>query len=164
MNYAEIKWYDVANGEGIRTSLFVAGCNHKCKGCFNYELWDFNYGKKLTEEVFDSIIKHITRKDRGIKGLSLLGGEPMDSANALLPLVKKIRSIAPEKDIWMWTGYKWDEIKDLEIIKYLDVLVDGKFQEDKKNLKLKWRGSENQRVILVQESLKAEKIILMKNI
>ena len=163
-NYAEIKWYDVANGEGIRTSLFVSGCTHRCKGCFNFEAWDFNYGEKLNDDIIDNIISHITRKDRNIKGLSLLGGEPMDNANSILPLVRKLKEVAPEKDIWMWSGYKWANIKNEKIMGYIDVLVDGKFQMNEKNLKLKWRGSENQRVILVQESLKSNKIIEMPEV
>ncbi|WP_294402466.1 anaerobic ribonucleoside-triphosphate reductase activating protein [uncultured Clostridium sp.] len=163
-NYAKINWFDVANGEGIRTSLFVSGCTHRCKGCFNFEAWDFNYGEKLDEDIIDDIISHITRKDRNIKGLSLLGGEPLENEKSILPLAKKLKEVAPEKSVWLWTGFTWDSIKHMEVLKYVDVLIDGKFQEENKNLKLKWRGSENQRVILVQESLKSNKIIEMPGV
>ncbi len=169
MKYADIKTVDVANGKGVRVSLFVSGCNHHCKGCFNSQAWDFNYGNDFTEKQIDQIINELDHPY--ISGLSLLGGEPLEHINqkGLLPLLKKVKEKFPEKDIWCYTGYtfdkdiienmfnNWDETK--EVMSYIDVLVDGKFEEDKKDLKLKFRGSSNQRIIDVQQSLKTHKVI-----
>ena len=169
MNYADIKRIDVANGEGVRVSVFVSGCTHHCKGCFNECAWDFNYGNKFTDEEIDKVLGYLSHDY--IKGLSLLGGEPLDPKNqeGLLPLVKKVKEKFPEKDIWCYTGYDFE--KDVigkmskesqtsnELIKYFDVVVDGKFEEDKKDLKLRFRGSSNQRIIDVPETLKEKKII-----
>ncbi|MBP3708585.1 MAG: anaerobic ribonucleoside-triphosphate reductase activating protein [Clostridia bacterium] len=169
MNYADIKRIDVANGEGVRVSVFVSGCTHHCKGCFNECAWDFNYGNKFTNEEIDKVLGYLSHDY--IKGLSLLGGEPLDPKNqeGLLPLVKKVKEKFPEKDIWCYTGYDFE--KDVigkmskenqtsnELIKYFDVVVDGKFEEDKKDLKLRFRGSSNQRIIDVPETLKEKKII-----
>lgn len=169
MKYADIKTVDVANGKGVRVSLFVSGCNHHCKGCFNSQAWDFNYGNDFTEKQIDRIINELDHPY--ISGLSLLGGEPLEHINqkGLLPLLKKVKEKFPEKDIWCYTGYtfdkdisenmfnNWDETK--EVMSYIDVLVDGKFEEDKKDLKLKFRGSSNQRIIDVQQSLKTHKVI-----
>ena len=171
MNYADIKQYDVANGPGIRISLFVSGCNHHCKGCFNEEAWDFNYGTPFTDETIDTIIKYLNSPH--IAGLTLLGGEPMEPQNqeALLPLVKRVREVyGNKKNIWCYTGYVLD--RDLlgesrakcehtrELLENLDVLVDGPFVEDLKNLTLKFRGSSNQRIINVPETLKTNNIVL----
>lgn len=172
MNYADIKIADVANGLGVRVSLFVSGCNHHCKGCFNEEAWDFNYGKEFTEETIEEIIKDL--ENPYIAGLSLLGGEPLEYQNqkGLLPLLKRVKEVYPNKDIWCYTGFtfdrdvldimckKWNETK--ELISYIDVIVDGKFEEDKKDLKLKFRGSSNQRIIDVQKSLRENKIVEYK--
>ena len=170
MNYAEIKYCDIANGPGVRTSLFVSGCNHKCKGCFNEAAWDFNCGKPFTQETIDDIISSLAPDY--IQGLTLLGGEPFELVNqkGLLPLLRQVRSRCPGKDIWCFTGFLFDkEIVEKmcpvwqetnELLSYIDVLVDGRFVEELKNLSLKFKGSENQRTILVQESLKANKIIL----
>ena len=169
MNYAEIKTCDVANGPGVRVSLFVSGCTHHCKGCFNKEAWDFNFGKPFTDEVIDDIIEY--KKPDYIKGISLLGGEPLEQTNqqGLLPLLRKIDHIYPEKNIWCFTGYdfekdvigrmmkEWDETK--EFMSYIDVLVDGEFMIDKKDLNLVFKGSSNQRTIMVQESLAEGRII-----
>lgn len=169
MNYAEIKTCDVANGPGVRVSLFVSGCTHHCEGCFNKETWDFNFGKPFTDEVIDDIIEYM--KPDYIKGITLLGGEPLEQTNqqGLLPLIRKIDQIYPEKDIWCFTGYdfekdvigrmmkEWDETK--EFMSYIDVLVDGEFMIDKKDLNLVFKGSSNQRTIMVQESLAEGKII-----
>lgn len=170
MNYAEIKYCDVANGPGVRTSLFVSGCSHHCPGCFNEIAWDFNYGKPFTQDTIDSIIESL--KPDYIQGLTLLGGEPFEYSNqkGLLPLVRQVREVLPQKDIWCFTGFlfdkdiienmckKWKETN--ELLSYIDVLVDGRFVEDLKNLNLKFKGSENQRTILVNESLKSGNVIL----
>lgn len=169
MNYAEIKTCDVANGPGVRVSLFVSGCTHHCEGCFNKETWDFNFGKPFTEKVIDDIIGYM--KPDYIKGITLLGGEPLEQINqqGLLPLLRKIDHIYPEKNIWCFTGYdfekdvigrmmkEWDETK--EFMSYIDVLVDGEFMIDKKDLNLVFKGSSNQRTIMVQESLAEGRII-----
>lgn len=169
MNYAEIKTCDVANGPGVRVSLFVSGCTHHCEGCFNKETWDFNFGKPFTDEVIDDIIEYM--KPDYIKGITLLGGEPLEQTNqqGLLPLLRKIDHIYPEKNIWCFTGYdfekdvigrmmkEWDETK--EFMSYIDVLVDGEFMIDKKDLNLVFKGSSNQRTIMVQESLAEGRII-----
>ena len=172
MNYGNIKDKDIANGEGIRVSLFVSGCTHHCKNCFNPETWDFNYGNPFTTEVEDKILKML--EPAYIKGITLLGGEPMEPNNqrALLPFVKRIKEkFGDTKTIWSFTGFIYD--KDLiaggrahteatdELMQNLDVLVDGPFIEEKKNLMLKFRGSENQRLIDVKETRKQGKIVLL---
>ena len=172
MNYADIKQCDVANGPGVRVSLFVSGCTHHCKGCFNQETWDFTFGKPFTEETIGKIIEYM--KPDYVKGLTVLGGEPFEHTNqqGILPLLKRVHCIYPEKSIWCFTGYdfekdimgrmvkEWKETK--EILSLLDVLVDGEFEEDKKDLNLVFRGSSNQRNILVQKTLKKGKICLWK--
>ena len=147
MNYATIKKTDVANGPGVRVSLFVSGCTHHCKGCFNSEAWDFHYGQVYTEETEQEILQALAPDY--IRGLSLLGGEPMEPQNraTVLSLVKKVREIYPRKTIWCYTGYDFD--KDL-----LDVIVDGEYKEECRNLRLPFRGSENQRILDVPLSLK----------
>ena len=168
MNYGTIKKFDVANGPGIRVSLFVSGCTHHCKGCFNKETWDFNYGKPITTSTIYDILEALNIDH--IKGLTLLGGEPFEYANqiALLPLVKAVRTKYPQKTIWCFTGYTFDtDIADMmkkwpetsELLSYIDVLVDGKFIEEKKDLTLRFRGSSNQRLIAVQPSLQEECIV-----
>ena len=172
MNYADIKRIDVANGEGVRVSVFVSGCNHHCKGCFNECAWDFNYGNKFTEKQENEVLKDLDHDY--ISGLSLLGGEPLEPANqeGLLPLVKKVKEKFPDKKIWCYTGFDFE--KDVvgkmakqsettkELLQYLDVIVDGKFEEEKKDLKLRFRGSSNQRILDVQESLKENKLVEYK--
>ena len=169
MNYADIKRVDVANGEGVRVSLFVSGCNHHCKGCFNECAWDFNYGNKFTDENIDEVINYLNHDH--IEGLPLLGGEPLEYVNqeGILPLVKRVKEKFPNKNIWCYTGFDFE--KDVvgkmskdnettkELLNYIDVMVDGKFEEDKKNLKLKFRGSSNQRIIDVKESLKEHRVV-----
>ena len=162
MNYATIKKTDVANGPGVRVSLFV--CTHHCKGCFNSEAWDFHYGQAYTEETEQEILQALAPDY--IRGLSLLGGEPMEPENrgAVLSLVKKVREQYPQKTIWCYTGYhfdrdllRWMEEGDpviTELLPLLDVIVDGEFIEERKNLRLAFRGSENQRILDVQLSLK----------
>jgi anaerobic ribonucleoside-triphosphate reductase activating protein len=170
MNYAQIKPCDVANGPGIRVSLFVSGCTHHCKGCFNEVAWDFQYGKQFTDETMVQLLESLSPDY--IAGLTLLGGEPFEQINqrGLLPFVRKVRELYPEKSIWCYTGYdfekdilarmyeQWPETR--ELISNIDVLVDGKFVEEQKNLSLRFRGSSNQRIILVKESIKQGEIVL----
>lgn len=170
MNYAEIKTYDVANGPGIRVSLFVSGCHHKCPGCFNEEAQDFNYGKVFNEETMNSIID--TLSFGAYAGVTFLGGEPLELVNqrGLLPLARKIKEVYPDKTIWCFTGYEfekdimahmykeWPETK--ELLSYIDVLVDGPFIESLKNPSLVFRGSENQRLIKIPETLETGEIVL----
>lgn len=165
MNYAQIRRYDVANGIGIRTSLFVSGCHFNCPGCFNKEYQDFKYGNEYSYSVMQNFVQ--LGKDENVMGYSILGGEPLDQTNDDM-LFETVKSIKKQtgKSIWLWTGFLFEELneKQLEIIKNIDVLVDGQFIEDKKNLKLLFRGSENQRIIDVQKSLINDKVILWENI
>ena len=164
MNYANIKRTDVANGPGIRVSLFVSGCTHGCRGCFNKEAWDFHYGEEYTALVEEEILRLLAPDY--IRGLSVMGGEPMEPQNreAVLGLLRKVRQRYPQKDIWCYTGYDYE--KDIlswaqqqeavrELLSLIDVLVDGEFVEERKNLRLAFRGSENQRILDVKQSLKA---------
>ena len=155
MNYAAIKTHDVANGPGVRVSLFVSGCTHYCKGCFNQEAWDFDYGQPFDAAAEEEILNAL--KPAYIKGFSLLGGEPFEPANqkALLPFMQRLRAMYPDKTVWCYTGY--DLEKDLLTGR---LLVDGEFVEAKKDPNLRFRGSSNQRVIRLQETLKEDKIIL----
>lgn len=170
MNYATIKSYDVANGPGVRVSLFVSGCTHRCKGCFNAEAWDFNYGTPYTVETEDQIMEYL--KPWYIRGLSLLGGEPFEPANqaALLPLLRRVRKAYPDKSIWCYTGYNYEtdllagrlgpwEITQ-EMLGCIDVLVDGEFHIDEKDLSLRFKGSRNQRIIDVPASMESDSIVL----
>ncbi|MBO6109207.1 MAG: anaerobic ribonucleoside-triphosphate reductase activating protein [Eubacterium sp.] len=168
MNYADIKQYDVANGIGVRVSLFVSGCTHGCEGCFNREAWDFNYGKPFTDDDIDRIIEYL--KPGYVAGLSLLGGEPMEPQNqkGILPLLRKVHDTYPEKNIWMYSGYLYEDIMgrmceeseiSKEIMSYIDILVDGEFILARKNLKVNFRGSDNQRIIDVKKSIEAGEII-----
>ena len=171
MHFGNIKTNDIANGEGVRVSLFVSGCRNHCKECFNQETWNFKYGEEFTKEVEDRIIENL--KHSWINGLTILGGEPFEIENQrdLVSFVKRVRNEVPDKTIWMYSGYLFDteihapngkvhcEVTD-EILKNIDILVDGKFEISKTNLSLKFRGSTNQRIILVQESLEKNEIIL----
>ena len=169
MNYATIKWTDVANGPGVRVSLFVSGCTHRCEGCFNPEAWDFRYGEPYTQAVEDKILAGLS--PGYIKGLSLLGGEPFECANqrALLPLLRRVRSQLPGKTVWCYTGYTLDgdlwqdsrarcECTD-EMLSLIDVLVDGEFILAQKELSLRFRGSANQRIIDLPASLRARAVV-----
>ena len=170
MNYAEIKKTDIANGEGVRVSLFVSGCRRGCKNCFNKVAWDFSYGKPFTEEVEEELIAALSPDY--IAGLTLLGGGPMEPENqrALLPFVKKVRARLPRKNIWCYTGYTYKDgaIEEQaancevtrELIALFDVLVDGRFVEELKDIRLKFRGSSNQRVIDVKRSLSENNVVL----
>ncbi len=165
MNYATIKWCDIANGEGVRISLFVSGCTHHCKNCFNKVTWDFAYGQPFDKAIQKKIL---TELDVGyIAGLSLLGGEPLEPQNqeGLIEFIKEIKKRYPQKSIWCYTGFVYDEVTGLlaerekntpitkELISYFDVLVDGAYIEELKDIRLKFRGSSNQRVIDVQKTL-----------
>ena len=164
MNYATIKKCDIANGEGVRVSLFVSGCTHRCKNCFNAVAWDFSYGEPFTAATEEEIFAEL--KKSYVNGLSLLGGEPFEPQNqrALLPFVRKVREKFPKKTIWCYTGFVFDEKTGLlreknkntectaELIRHMDVLVDGPFVEELKDISLVFRGSSNQRVIDVQKT------------
>ena len=166
MKYASIKKRDVANGPGVRVSLFVSGCNHHCKGCFNPEAWDFNYGLDFTNDTIDEIIDLL--KPDYVSGLSLLGGEPFEFINqqGLLPLLKRVKEIYPKKTIWAYSGFLYEELRKMPyeetqaILNLIDVLVDGKFVEDLKDPMLYFRGSSNQRIIDIKKTKKAKKIVL----
>ncbi len=165
MNYATIKWADVANGPGVRVSLFVSGCTHRCPGCFNREAWDFTYGQPFTQEEEDKILAALAPAH--IKGLSLLGGEPFepDNQRALLPFLRRVKGRFPNKEVWCYSGYTLDgelwrescarcECTD-EMLSLIDVLVDGPFVEAEKDLNLRFRGSGNQRILDVPASIAA---------
>lgn len=163
MNYAVIKPHDVANGPGVRVSLFVSGCPHRCPGCFNEETWDEAYGSPYTTETEEEILNALSLSY--IKGFSLLGGEPFvaDHQKALLPLMKKIKETMPQKTVWAYSGYTWESLPEQTLLPYLDVLVDGPFIEAQKDLNLRFRGSGNQRLIDVQKSLKDGKVVLWRD-
>ena len=167
MKYAKIKKCDVSNGPSVRVSLFVSGCNRHCKGCFNEEAWDFEYGNEFTNKEIEDIINLL--EPSYISGLSILGGEPLELINqeGIIPLLKKVREIYKDKkNIWLYTGYTYEDILKMpnqeikEILKLIDVLVDGEFKEDLKDPLLYFRGSSNQRIIDVKQTLKNKKIIL----
>lgn len=176
MRYAQIRSMDISNGEGVGVSLFVQGCDRHCFNCFNSETWDFNGGKEWTEEIKNKFMKLIDRPY--IRRISILGGEPLEEQNLddVLSLIKEIRISFPEKTIWLYTGYSYSEIfrgqssclsqeglnnfKRREIIKQCDVLVDGEYIDEQKDLSLKFRGSKNQKVINVKETLKQGKVVL----
>ena len=161
MRYNKIRKMDISNGPGVRVSIFFQGCSFHCKGCFNSETWDFLGGQEFGEEQIDEILK--IAEDDYIEGLSILGGEPMHPKNieATTLLAKRFKEKYPNKTIWVWSGFLFDEyIKDLEVSQYLDVVVDGQFQEELRNPNLKWKGSSNQRVIDVVKSLKNKEIVL----
>jgi anaerobic ribonucleoside-triphosphate reductase activating protein len=171
MYFGSIKKNDIANGEGVRVSLFVSGCRNKCKNCFNPETWNFKYGKEFTKTIEDEIIKSL--EPSWINGLTILGGEPFEPENQrdLVEFIKRVKNTYPNKNIWMYSGYLLDKDiypKDgivhtdvsVEILKNIDILVDGKFVEELKNLSLKFRGSSNQRIILVKEYLDTNEIVL----
>ena len=151
MNYAEIKKVDIANGPGVRVSLFVSGCRNHCKGCFNPETWDFDYGRPFTRETEDEIIEAL--RPSWIQGLSILGGEPTEEENAavLIPFLKRVRAALPDKDIWLYSGYTYEALRDKEILTLVDVLVDGPFLLEQKDAGLAFRGSRNQRLIDLKE-------------
>ena len=147
MNYGAIKTADIANGPGARVSLFVSGCRNHCKGCFQPETWDFRFGQPFTKETEDELIEAL-RPDR-IQGLSLLGGDPMEPENqaVLIPFLKRLRKELPGKDVWLYTGYSLESVSGSEMLDLVDVIVDGPFIEEEKDISLAFRGSRNQRII-----------------
>jgi anaerobic ribonucleoside-triphosphate reductase activating protein len=169
MHYSVIKPVDIADGVGVRVTLFVSGCTHHCKGCFQPQTWAFDYGQPYTKETEDQLISLLSPSY--IRGLTLLGGEPMepDNQRALLPLLRRVRAELPKKDIWCYSGYTLDELTGLsrarcevtdELLSLIDVLVDGEFVEEKRNISLKFRGSENQRLIDLAATRKQGTVVL----
>lgn len=171
MNYGEIKKNDISNGIGVRTSLFVSGCRHHCKDCFNVQTWDFSFGKAFTEKTMMEILEAC--EPDWINGLSLLGGEPFEPENqrVLLPFLVMFKEKFPNKDIWCYSGFTFEEITgkvksraktdvSAEMLSLIDVLVDGRFEESKKDISLKFRGSSNQRIIDVKKTLSEKRIVL----
>ena len=164
MRYNKIRKMDISDGPGVRVSIFTQGCSFNCKNCFNQETHDFNGGKEFNDETLNHILDLCNNEH--IEGLSILGGEPMHPRNieGTTKLAKAFKEKFPNKSLWAWSGYSFDnDLKDKEIAKYLDVIVDGRYEDDLRNPKLKWKGSENQRVIDVQKSLADSKIILFKD-
>ncbi len=163
MRYSKIRKYDVTNGPGVRVTIFVSGCTHNCEDCFNKELQDFEHGKKWTEESENEFMEYV--KNPMVVGINVLGGEPLQQLmdNCLLNLLKRVKLEYPQKNIWMWTGDLFEEAikndRKKALIECADVLIDGQFEKDKRNIKLKYRGSENQRVIDVKETLKKGEIV-----
>ena len=165
MNYAAIKSHDIANGPGVRVSLFVSGCTHRCKDCFNQEAWDFDYGEPFDDAVMDRILDLLA--PAYIKGITYLGGEPLDPRNqaGLLELSRRIKARYPDKSIWCFTGYVWERLPRVdgvtdELISCCDVLVDGPFIAARKNLSLRFRGSDNQRLIDIPKTRTEGRIVL----
>ncbi|MBQ2460997.1 MAG: anaerobic ribonucleoside-triphosphate reductase activating protein [Clostridia bacterium] len=150
MNYAGIKKTDIANGPGVRVSLFVSGCRNRCPGCFNPETWDFAYGQPFTRKTEKEILKAL--RPSWIQGFSILGGDPMEPENqrALVPLLKRIRIMLPGKDVWLYTGYRLEDVQSSPLLPYVDVVVDGPFVESEKDIALAFRGSRNQRIIYLK--------------
>ncbi len=169
MNYAKINKNDIANGIGIRVTLFVSGCTHHCKGCFNQEAWDFDYGNPFTASVEDELLEALSPNYIG--GLTLLGGEPMEPQNqrALLPFLKRFKEKYPKKTIWCYSGYTFEELTGRsrarcevtdEMLSLIDILVDGRFVEELKDISLRFKGSSNQRIIDLKPTLQAKGIVL----
>lgn len=169
MRYNKIRKMDISNGEGVRVSLFVQGCAFHCKGCFNPETWNFEEGKEFTTETYNTLLDLCGKEY--IQGLSILGGEPMHPMNreTVVDIMRAFKIKYPHKDIWMWTGYTLEQLLEendddiKSMLLYLDYLIDGHFVEEKKNLSLKWAGSENQRWINIKETMKQGKIVLAGN-
>lgn len=169
MNYANIKTYSIENGTGVRVSLFVSGCTHHCRDCFNEQAWDFEYGNPFTEDTENAVIEALTPDY--MAGITLLGGEPMEPVNqrGLLPLLKRIRKELPQKTVWAYTGYVYEDLLEggrahcevtEELLSLCDILVDGPFIAEKKNISLRFRGSENQRIIDLKATRETGKVVL----
>lgn len=162
MRYNLIRKMDISNGPGIRVSIFMQGCSFHCKNCFNTETWDFNGGQEFTNDTIEEVLNLC--EDDTIKGLSILGGEPMHPNNieGTTKLAKAFKEKFPNKNLWVWSGFLFDkDLKDKEVLKYIDVLVDGQYVDELHDFTLKWRGSSNQRVIDVQKSLEKSDIVLL---
>ena len=162
MRYNLIRKMDISNGPGVRVSIFMQGCQFHCKNCFNPETWDFNGGEEFTDDTIKKVLDLCDKSE--VKGLSILGGEPMNPTNieGTTKLAKAFKEKYPEKNIWTWSGYRYEDLKDKEVMKYIDVLVDGNYEDELHDPTLKWKGSSNQRVIDVQKSLKNGGINLVK--
>lgn len=172
MHYGALKKFDIANGEGIRTSLFVSGCRNRCKNCFQPETWDFNYGKSFSEEVKKEI--YDSMRSSSVRGITVLGGEPMEPENQreILPFLREFRERFPDKTVWLFTGNLYEELTGAlgahpkclditaELLSLVDILVDGRFEEDKKRLGLRFRGSSNQRIIDMNKTREAGEIVI----
>ncbi len=163
MRYNKIRKMDISNGPGIRVSIFMQGCEFHCKGCFNPETWDFKCGNEFTDETIEKVLD-LCNYDH-IVGLTILGGEPMHPVNieGTTKLAKEFKKRFPKKSLWVWTGFQYEKIKDKEVFKYIDVLVDGQFKAELFSPKLRWKGSSNQRVIDINETIKGGKIIEYKD-
>ncbi|MBQ9024071.1 MAG: anaerobic ribonucleoside-triphosphate reductase activating protein [Bacilli bacterium] len=163
MRYNKIRKMDISNGPGVRVSIFMQGCHFHCKDCFNSETWDFEGGKEYTDKTIDRVLE-LCEKEY-IVGLSILGGEPMHPKNieGTTKLAKKFKEKFPNKNIWVWTGFLFENIKDNEVFNYIDTLVDGQFKTELFDPKLKWKGSSNQRVIDVKKSLKNNKVVILED-
>ena len=166
MRYGQIRHYDIANGEGIRTSIFVTGCTHNCPNCFNVEYQNFQAGELWTDKETATVVDYIN--DPNVAGLTLLGGEPMQNVEGLIEVVRAVRAAQPQKNIWVYSGYTWEEIISdpvrLSLLRLCDVLVDGRFVDALRDPALRFRGSSNQRVIAIGESLLQGKVVLHRDI
>ena len=162
MRYNLIRKMDISNGPGVRVSIFMQGCQFHCKNCFNPETWDFNGGEEFTDDTIKKVLDLCDKSE--VKGLSILGGEPMNPTNieGTTKLAKAFKEKYPEKNIWTWSGYRFEDLKDKEVMKYIDVLVDGNYKDELHNPTLKWKGSENQRVIDVKKSIENGEVDLLK--
>ena len=160
MNYHKIRKMDIANGPGIRVSIFMQGCNFHCQNCFNQETWSFTEGKEFNDDVIKIILELC--QNEHIKGLSILGGEPMHPKNisGTTKLAQAFKKQYPNKNLWVWTGFQYEDIQDKEVFNYIDVLIDGRYQDELHDFRLKWRGSANQRVIDINKTKKNKKITL----
>ena len=160
MKYNLIRKMDISNGPGVRVSIFMQGCHFHCKNCFNSETWDFEGGKEFTDDIINKVLD-LSNKDH-IVGLSILGGEPMHPVNieGTTKLAKAFKEKYPNKDIWVWSGFRYEDLKGKDVFKYIDVLVDGQYVDELHDPTLKWRGSSNQRVIDIKETLKNNEIVL----
>ena len=162
MRYNLIRKMDISNGPGVRVSIFMQGCSFHCKNCFNKETWDFEGGQEFTDETINKVLELCNKPE--VKGLSILGGEPMHPTNieGTTKLAKAFKEKYPEKTIWTWTGFRYEDIKDKDVFNYIDVLVDGQYKDELHDPTLKWKGSSNQRVIDIKESKKENKICEIK--
>lgn len=160
MKYNTIRKMDISNGPGVRISIFVQGCEFHCKNCFNAETWNFDNGKDYTDETIEKVLS--LGEEEYVRGLSILGGEPLHPKNieGVTKLAKAFKEKFSNKDIWLWSGYSFEEMKDKEIMNYLDVMVDGRYVDELHDFRLQWRGSSNQRVINVKKSIKKGEVVL----